>query len=208
GQEAKMDGTEKSRGRPRGFDPDQVLNQAQDVFWRQGYDGTSYTDLMAATGLNKPSLYAAFGDKESLFAAALNRYNLGPGSALMNAFAASSSLRQGMETMLQGYVDLCTGGTVPCGCMAATTLAESTRPGFPVDLRVQLLDSIAKNRATMLRRAQRAAIEGDLPRHLDAEALVEFIGAFGLGIAAAAKAGSSREALRAAVATAMMIFDA
>jgi AcrR family transcriptional regulator len=203
-----MDGTEKSRGRPRSFDPDTVLDKAQEVFWRQGYDGTSYADLTAATGLNKPSLYAAFGDKEALFAAALDRYNQGPTAALVCAFQSSGTLRDGLETMMRGYVDLYTGGTVPCGCMAATTLAESAQPGFPEGLKALLQDSTAQTRDAMLHRAHRAAAEGDLPSHLSPEALVEFIAAFGLGIAAAAKAGRSREALHQAVTTALAVLEA
>lgn len=203
-----MDSAEKTRGRPRSFDPAQVLDKAQEVFWRQGYEGTSYSDLTAATGLNKPSLYAAFGDKEALFAAALQRYNEGPAAALVTAFEASTHLRDGLETMMRGYVDLYTSGTVPCGCMAATSLAESTQPGFPEGLKALLQDSSAQTRNAMLRRAKRAEIEGDLPPGIHADALVDFIATFGLGIAAAAKTGISRAALHDAVTTALSIFAA
>ena len=202
-----MDGSEKTRGRPRSFDPDTVLDKAQEVFWRQGYEGTSYTDLTAATGLNKPSLYAAFGDKEALFAAALDRYNHGPTAALVTAFEASPTLREGLQALMRGYVDLYTSGTVPYGCMTATALAESTQPGFPPGLKALLQDSSDQTSAAMLRRARRAAAEGDLPKGIEAEGLVDFIATFGLGIAAAAKAGRSRDALYHAVTAAMSIFD-
>jgi TetR/AcrR family transcriptional regulator, copper-responsive repressor len=206
GQEAMMEPAEKTRGRPRSFDPAEVLDKAQEVFWRQGYDGTSYTDLTAATGLNKPSLYAAFGDKEALFAAALQRYNEGPTAALVHTFEASPHLREGVEAMMRGYADLYTSGTVPCGCMAATTLAESSQPGFPEGLKALLQDSSAQTRNAMLRRAMRAKAEGELPPGTDPDALVDFLGTFGLGIAAAAKAGIARAALQEAVTTAMLIF--
>ena len=61
-------------GRPRAFDPDAALDRALEVFWRQGYEGTALTDLTAAMGISKPSLYAAFGNKEELFAAVIDRY--------------------------------------------------------------------------------------------------------------------------------------
>jgi AcrR family transcriptional regulator len=205
GQEAMMDTTEKSRGRPRSFDAETVLDTVQEVFWRQGYEGTSYTDLTAATGLNKPSLYAAFGDKEALFAAALDRYNRGPTAALVSAFEANPAFQDGLEAMLRGFVDLYTSGPVPCGCMAATTLAESMQPGFPEGLTSLLKDSIAERRGAILRRTKRAAEAGELPPGTTVEGLVDFIGAFGLGIAAAAKAGQSHDVLQNAVTTALTI---
>jgi AcrR family transcriptional regulator len=200
-----MEDHEKSRGRPRSFDPDKVLGEVQQVFWRQGYEGTSYSDLTAATGLSKPSLYAAFGDKESLFAAALDRYNQGPNSLLTAAFEQSTDLRQGIEALLRGYVDLYTSCPVPSGCMAASTLAESTTPGFPTGLRDRLLESSESTVGAFLRRARRAAADGSLPEYMDAEGLVNFLTTFGLGIATAAKSGSSRASLHSAVTTALSI---
>ncbi|MET0886036.1 MAG: helix-turn-helix domain-containing protein, partial [Mycetocola sp.] len=61
-------------GRPRGFEADLALDAAVDVFWRRGYDGASLSELTAAMGINRPSLYAAFGDKAQLFQSALHRY--------------------------------------------------------------------------------------------------------------------------------------
>src|SRR6202008_2517958 len=66
--------TERPRGRPRSFDRDQALERAMHVFWRQGYEATSVTDLTRAMRINPPSLYAAFGDKERLYLEALGRY--------------------------------------------------------------------------------------------------------------------------------------
>jgi AcrR family transcriptional regulator len=72
-------------GRPRAFDADAALDRALEVFWRQGYEGTALSDLTEAMGINRPSLYAAFGNKEALFAKVLDRYTDGPG-----AFAAQA----------------------------------------------------------------------------------------------------------------------
>src|SRR5260370_18212884 len=63
-----------TKGRPREFDADEALERALELFWRQGYEGTSLGELTAAMGINPPSLYAAFGNKESLFRKALDRY--------------------------------------------------------------------------------------------------------------------------------------
>src|SRR5437867_5809784 len=67
-----------ARGRPRAFDVEQALDRALEVFWRKGYEGTSLPDLTRAMGINRPSLYAAFGNKETLFRKALDRYAAGP----------------------------------------------------------------------------------------------------------------------------------
>src|SRR5262245_59406118 len=66
------------RGRPREFDTDQALDRALEVFWRKGYEGASISELTEAMGINRPSLYAAFGNKEELFRKALDRYVQGP----------------------------------------------------------------------------------------------------------------------------------
>ena len=68
------DETKRRRGRPRAYDPEVALNRAIGAFWNAGYSGTSLDDLAAATGMNRPSLYAAFGDKHALYVKALEHY--------------------------------------------------------------------------------------------------------------------------------------
>ncbi|WP_280367773.1 TetR/AcrR family transcriptional regulator [Nocardia abscessus] len=72
-------------GRPRGFDIDSALDRALEVFWRYGYEGAALSDLTAAMGVNRPSLYAAFGSKAELFDRALERYADGPGHYVAEA---------------------------------------------------------------------------------------------------------------------------
>src|SRR3954451_10999173 len=95
------------RGRPRAFDPDAALDAALAVFWRKGFEGTSLPDLTEAMGINRPSLYAAFGNKEELFRKALDRYLEGPARSGREALDEPSS-RSAVERLLRGAADLLT----------------------------------------------------------------------------------------------------
>src|SRR5690242_2106841 len=97
--------TRKAAGRPRSFDADKALDAAMQIFWHKGYEGASLSDLTEAMGINRPSLYAAFGDKESLFRKALARYAEGPNAYIGEALAAPSA-RQVAERLLMGTADM------------------------------------------------------------------------------------------------------
>ena len=94
-------------GRPLSFDPDKALDRALDVFWRKGYEGASLADLTKAMGINRPSLYAAFGDKEKLFRKVLDRYAEGPASYSSAALEEPTS-RAVVERLLYGTADMLT----------------------------------------------------------------------------------------------------
>src|ERR687895_845688 len=91
-------------GRPREFDQDEALDTALEVFWRQGYEGTSLGELTVAMGINRPSLYAAFGNKEALFRKALDRYVDGPAAYTREALHEPSA-RAVVERLLRGAID-------------------------------------------------------------------------------------------------------
>jgi AcrR family transcriptional regulator len=191
------------RGRPRGFDETAVLESALQLFWRQGFSGTSYSDLTQATGLNKPSLYAAFGDKEALFAATLDRYDQGPQARLTMDFAECSGFHAGLSALLNGYAELYTSGDIPCGCMVTSALSEARGPDFSPGLREKLQLMSSRGRSRIEGRISRAAAEGELPPGADVEGLTVFVMTFGLGLATAARAGAGLPALQAAIAVAM-----
>ena len=86
----------RTPGRPRAFDPDRALDRALEVFWRKGYEGASLSDLTSAMRINRPSLYAAFGDKQTLFRRALDRYAEGP---------ASHALAGSLLSLLKWWLD-------------------------------------------------------------------------------------------------------
>src|SRR5712671_741565 len=103
-------------GRPRAFDVDEALDQALRVFWRKGYEGTSLTDLTRALGINRPSLYAAFGNKEALFRKALDRYVEGPAAYVREALNQPTA-RAVAERLLYGSADLLNDPRHPRGCL-------------------------------------------------------------------------------------------
>src|ERR1700680_2711046 len=103
-------------GRPRAFDAEKALDRAMQVFWRKGYLGTSLSDLTDAMGINRPSLYAAFGNKKSLFRKVLDRYAKGPSVYLSEALREPTA-RAVVERLLHGVVDLLTDPHTPTTCM-------------------------------------------------------------------------------------------
>src|SRR5256885_1923104 len=104
-------------GRPRAFDVDKALNQALAVFWERGYEGASLPALTKAMGINRPSLYAAFGNKEALFRKALDRYEEGP-TAFVGEALAQPTARKVVERLFAGGIDLVTNPRNPRGCLA------------------------------------------------------------------------------------------
>src|SRR5436190_19772422 len=94
-------------GRPRAFDTEKALDKALQVFWRKGYEGTSLSDLTKAMRINRPSLYAAFGNKEALFRKALDRYSQGPSAFWDDALRAPAA-RAVAERLLRGTIALLT----------------------------------------------------------------------------------------------------
>src|SRR6202048_610400 len=135
-------------GRPRSFDIDGALDRALQVFWRKGYEGTSLSDLTKAVGVNRPSLYAAFGGKEALFRKALDRYLNGPAAYTQEALKEPTA-RAVVERLLQGAADLNTAPRNPGGCLTGQGGLACGEAG----------DSIRQELA-----ASRAAGGGALPR--------------------------------------------
>lgn len=182
----------KERGRPRAFDADQAVDAAAEVFWKHGYDGASLADLTAAMGINKPSLYGAFGSKEELFHRVIARY------AEQDMAYARRALDQptGYEVaraLLLDNVDAVTRPDRPAGCltiMGGAASAASSIPQFLGESR------IAGERA-LAARLQRAVDEGDFAAGTDAAVLARYLMAVTEGHAVHATAGATREQLRA-----------
>jgi AcrR family transcriptional regulator len=147
-------------GRPRAFDVDKALDRALKVFWRKGYEGASLPDLTRAMGINRPSLYAAFGNKEALFRKAIDRYAAGPASHVKEALNQPTALAV-TKRLLGGSIDLITDSRNPRGCfMVQGALAC----GDDADrIRRELVKRRAAFEAALAERFERALAEGDLP---------------------------------------------
>jgi len=186
----------RGRGRPRGFEEDEALDQAVRVFWEHGYEGSSVSELAAAMGINKPSLYAVFGSKEELFRRALARYQ-DTYVAYAPATLEQPTAYAAIETYLRAAVDALTGDGHPPGCLSiqgglSCAPANSGISGYLADFR-------AAGESTLADRLARAAKDGDLAPGTDTAALARFVITLSQGLAVHAAAGVSREDLQAAV---------
>jgi AcrR family transcriptional regulator len=179
-------------GRPRAFDTDKALDRALTIFWRNGYEGASLPALTKAMGINRPSLYAAFGNKEALFRKAVERYDAGPARYTRNAIKEPTA-REVVEALLEGIVALLTRPQNPGGCLMVQGALASGENAKRV--RRELASRRAAGVAAMRRRFQRAIDEGDLPANADASGLARFVATVMHGMAVQAASGASRKEL-------------
>jgi AcrR family transcriptional regulator len=183
------------RGRPRLFDTDAALNKALRVFWKKGYEGTSLPDLTAAMGINRPSLYAAFGNKEELFRKAVARY-VQDAAAMMQDALDQPTARGTVETLLRWAIGKPSKSN-PRGCLlvhGALACSDSSDR-----IRCELSQIRNANEILLRQRFERAVSEGDLSKNANPAALAKFVATFQQGLAVQASGGASCEELSAAV---------
>lgn len=179
-------------GRPREFDIEQALAAAMLVFWRKGYEGASMADLTEATGVSRPSLYSAFGNKEALFKKALERYVREKLDFIDRALAAPTA-RGVAEGMLHGMLALQTKEGDPRGCLG---VINSVACGTEAEaIRADVLARGSAIKDAMVARFERAREEGDLPQGTDPVAIAIYLIALLQGIALQAGAGAPNEEL-------------
>lgn len=192
-------------GRPREFDAEVALDQAMEVFWRHGYEGATIAQLTEAMGINPPSLYACFGNKEGLLKAALNRYTKLRG-VWMDGVVAAPTAREVAERMLMGIAEKQTDPANPPGCLLVQggIACGSGSENVPFELAARR----AENEDQLRERFVRAKAEGDLKPTSDPAALARYVSAVSVGMGVMASSGSDREALRQVAAVAVQAVEA
>ena len=191
------------RGRPREFCVDHALAQALRVFWSKGYEGASLTDLTEAMGITRPSLYAAFGNKESLFRKALDLYEREK-MAYVGQAMAQPTARKVAETMLRGALENVMGNDEPHGCMRV--IASVACGPAAESIHQEIVERTKIFKQTIVERFERAKDEGDLPAHIDVLGLTGVLVAWLQGISIQANHGIPREELERLIDTALALW--
>lgn len=184
----------KRRGRPRAYEPEVALAKALDLFRKDGFAGTSLDDLSAATGMNRPSLYGAFGDKRALYIKTYERYRADARVAMQEAFKGELPLRKRLQRIYAIALDIYLSGEEgPRGCFTVMT-AASEAVADP-DIRAMVLSGfheLDKAFAICFRRARET---GELPPSADPDALAQMASATIHTIAIRARARTPRKQL-------------
>ena len=182
--------------RPREFDPDAALQRAMHLFWERGYEGVSLAELTAAMGINKPSLYAAFGDKEALFRKAVTLYDTTAGLPAARALDEASTAREAIEQVLRLNASDYAAPDRPAGCMIV--LAASIGPPESASVRAFLADCRREGEEALLKRLVKGAQDGELP-HQTVAKLAKFYNAVLQGMSIQARDGADAADLNAIV---------
>jgi AcrR family transcriptional regulator len=177
-------------GRPRAFDPDAALDRAMHVFWDKGYEGASLSNLTRAMRINRPSLYAAFGNKEQLFKKILDRYMAGPVAFFGKALAAPKA-RDVIEQIFLGTVSMAEDSRIPAGCL----LVQGALACGSASARKEVATRRRAAEVALRRRLQRAKREGDLPKTAEPAELAHYVMTVVRGMAVQAAGGASRNQL-------------
>jgi AcrR family transcriptional regulator len=184
----KLDICSAAKGRPREFCVDEALAQALRVFWSKGYEGASLTDLTDAMGITRPSLYAAFGNKEALFRKALD----------------APTARDVAERLLRGALEMQTSDCEPRGCLR---VISSVACGVEAEsIREEVIARRKSSSDALIARFEKAEAAGELPEHMNAEGLSGYLVALLQGLALQAGAGASREELERLVETSLAVW--
>ncbi len=188
----------KRRGRPRAYDPEVALAKATDIFWAQGFAGASLDDLSTATGMNRPSLYGAFGDKQALFKSVLDRYMDSSRAAMTQAFRGGGSLREVLtriyHTALGFYLSDDVGGR---GCfLASAGLGQAL---VDDEVRQIVADGLHELDRAVEGLMTRRQARGELPPTVDPVVLGRIASMLMNALSVRARAGETREQLEATI---------
>jgi TetR/AcrR family transcriptional repressor of nem operon len=183
--------------RPRSFDEDAVLDQAVQLFWERGYEGTSLADLETHIGLGRQSLYNAFGDKQTLFLKALERYRRAVVEKRLAHLNASGAGLDAIHAFFKANVELLTAPGPRRACLIANTILE--RGSQDADALLRCNHARAELERGFRRTLAQAKARGELPEGLDVEATATLLVIQSYGLNVLAKTGATAEELQGAV---------
>ncbi|MYT75876.1 MULTISPECIES: TetR/AcrR family transcriptional regulator [unclassified Streptomyces] len=192
----------KQRGRPRSFDRDTALEKALRAFWEHGYEATSVSDLTREMGIGAPSLYAAFGDKRTLFEEVVRVYDTTHGAGPDRALAEEPTARGAIERLLREAADAFTDPALPHGCLVLHAATNCTTPEVEQALRERRSGTVA----AIADRLRQGVAAGELPEGTDTAALARCFAAVFQGMSQQARDGASRADLEAVAALAMAVW--
>ena len=191
------------KGRPREFCTEEALAAALRVFWTRGYEGASMAELTEAMGITKPSLYAAFGNKEALFRKALDLYEREKLGYMETALSAPTA-REVAERLLRGALEMQSGTCDPKGCLG---IISSVASGPEAEsIRSEVIARRASSHRLLVERFERAQAEGELPDTMDPEGLARYLLAILQGLSLQAGSGASCSELKDLVETSMKLW--
>ncbi|MFL1405113.1 TetR/AcrR family transcriptional regulator [Marinobacter sp. M1N3S26] len=194
------------RGRPRGFNREEALNRAMEVFWSKGYEHASMADLTAAMGLRPPSVYAAFGSKEGLFRAVVDHYAETMASGIWAHLEQAPTAREGIRDFLYATAEAFSHHQPGRGCMIVMAAPQSD--GAPLAVCKELRGRRQTNIDQLHQRIQRAKAEGELPSSLDSQAIARYFATVQHGMSIQAADGADYDTLRAIADCAMAGWEA
>jgi AcrR family transcriptional regulator len=181
------------RGRPRCFNLEEALDRSLLLFWEKGFQNTSLDEIAEAVGVKKPSLYAAFGDKEMLFRKVLQRYS-DKLSAPIQALDRYDHIRDAIDAFIElGIAGGCGQGH-PRGCLLASAFADTAL--LPPNLGKEIEALVNQADQVVAQRLKKAVRAGQLPADFDAKGTAKFLITLMHGIALRTRAGESRADLR------------
>ncbi|WP_039055454.1 TetR/AcrR family transcriptional regulator [Enterobacter sp. Bisph1] len=202
------DGTccvKKGRGRPKVFDREAMLDKAMMLFWQHGYEATSLTDLVEATGAKAPTLYAEFTNKEGLFRAVVDRYMARFATQHRAAlFCDEKSVEQALRDYLQALASCFAGGDTPAGCFLVNTSATVSASSEPIadTLRARQTDQ----QQTLLLFLQQRQLRGEIPSQAPLRDIALFLSCLIHGMSVSARDGASPEKLTQVIDTALRLW--
>jgi TetR/AcrR family transcriptional regulator, copper-responsive repressor len=196
----------RERGRPRAFDTESALDGALKVFWKHGFQDASLQELTREMGLSKPSLYAAFGDKEALYLQALERYLMQRISKQAEILNAEKNGRQAITSFLHSISGMLCDPMLPGGCFIINGTADLGGTATPSAVEFALRKALQASEGKLLERLLRAKSDGELHPTANPNELAATFFALLAGIAVLAKSGASRAKLQTVIDTSMNVW--